>query len=132
MQGVALSVRDQRLNESSGVRTQEANITGNKSAILEIAEQIQAWEERRDKEIALLMEIVHHQKQEIVELKIECIMPRHNVNNLISCQNMAYSMAHLPVSSSANKEEEMMQQQLEVVEMEPVEQCSVSTELKLY
>jgi hypothetical protein len=56
------------------------------------------------------MDIVRHQKKEITKLKMECFMLSHNVNDLISCQNMVYSMKHLYIDSLCTKEGETMQQ----------------------
>jgi hypothetical protein len=113
------------------LRCQEINISGNKSTISTIVDQVQTQEENRDGEISLLMEIVQQQKQKIVKLQTECATLKHMVTNMVSIHNMAYSMAQLSVGYSSNKEGETIQQHLIYVEMEFVEQNLVSTELKL-
>ena len=55
------------------------------------------------------MEIMKQQKQQIVELQVECATLKNMVLELANIHNMAFSMTQLSIGSSGNKEDETIQ-----------------------
>lgn len=71
-------------------RCHEVNITGNKAAISSVVDQVQAQESNRGSEVALVIETLHQQIQQIAELQVECTTLKQMVASMASIHTLAF------------------------------------------